>query len=47
MAKTLKAFRLSEEAIEILKKLCEKHKRSEANMIEVLLLDAAKDLKKK
>lgn len=45
MAKKLKAFRLSDEAIAALAKLCEKEKRSEANMIEYLILTAAKKVK--
>lgn len=42
MAKTLKAFRLSDEAISILKALCEKETRSETNMIEKLIIEAGK-----
>ena len=45
MAKTLKNFRLSDVAIEALKKLAEKNVRSEANMIELLIIEEAKRLK--
>ena len=45
MAKTLKNFRLSETAIEILKKLAEKQTRSEANMIEALIIEESKRIK--
>ena len=46
MAKLSKTVRISQEAVDALKKLCEKHNRSEGNMIEVLILEAAKDIKK-
>lgn len=42
MSKILCAFRLSPDVIELLKKLCEKHDRSQANMLEVLIKEAAK-----
>lgn len=36
------SFSLSEEVIDLLKKLAAKHDRSQANMIEVLIKEAAK-----
>jgi hypothetical protein len=42
MAKKLKSFRLSDESINALGKLCEQQNRSEANVIETLLLEAVK-----
>ncbi len=36
------SFSLSESALELLKKLADKENRSSANMLETLILDAAK-----
>ena len=41
MAKTLASFRLETSTIEILKALSEKNSRSQANMLEVLIREAA------
>lgn len=40
MGKKLVAFRLDEESLKILKKLCEKNNRSQANMLEQLIREA-------
>jgi hypothetical protein len=42
MPKTPANFRLDENTISLLKKLAEKHDRSQANMLEVLIKEAAK-----
>jgi hypothetical protein len=42
MTKKLKAFRLSDEAIEKLQTLCKIENRSEANMVERLIIEAVK-----
>jgi len=42
MAKQKTSFTLSEEALNLLKRLSEKHERSQASMIEVLIKEAAK-----
>lgn len=42
MPKILRAYRLTEEAIALLNKLCALHNRSQANMLEVLIKEAAK-----
>jgi predicted DNA-binding protein len=47
MAKTLVSVRLSDEAISILKTLCEKEDRSQAYIIEKLLEKAAPEKPKK
>lgn len=41
MAKKLIAIRVSEESLKLLKLMAEKHSRSQANMIEYLIKDAA------
>lgn len=46
MAKTLKSFRLSEEAIKQLEQLAQKQDRSEAYIVEQLIM-ATKPLSKK
>lgn len=45
MAKTLKSFRLSDEAIKALEKLAKADDRSEAYIVEKLIVDAAKKAK--
>lgn len=45
MAKTLKSFRLSDEAIKILELLAKKQDRSEAYIIEQLLVSTTKKTK--
>lgn len=42
MAKIKTSFTLSEEALELLKKLAEKNDRSSASMLEQLIKEAAK-----
>lgn len=42
MAKKLSTYRLSEEVRQLLKKIAEQEKRSEANMLEILILAEAK-----
>lgn len=41
MSKKLCAFRIDENLVELLKKLSEKYNRSQANMIEELIKEAA------
>ena len=45
MAKKRTSFALSNEVLELLKKLCEENNRSQANMIEKLIIDASKKVK--
>lgn len=45
MAKTLKSFRLSDEAIKALEKLAKADDRSEAYIVEKLIVDASKKAK--
>jgi predicted DNA-binding protein len=42
MAKKRTSFSISDEALELLKKLAEKNDRSQANMLEILIKEAAK-----
>lgn len=42
MAKKVTSFSLNEETLLLLKKLAEKHDRSQANMLDVLIKEAAK-----
>lgn len=42
MAKKLVAYRLDEEVIEALKKMAKQQKRSQANMLEIIITDASK-----
>ncbi len=42
MAKKITSFSLNEDTLTLLKKLAEKNNRSQANMLEVLITDAAK-----
>ena len=42
MEKSVKSFRLSDEVRTLLKKLAEKNSRTETNMVEVLIKEAAK-----
>lgn len=43
----LKTFRLSADVLKLLKKLAAENNRTEANMVEVLILEAAKKAKLK
>jgi hypothetical protein len=45
MAKKLVAYRLSEDTIRLLKLIAEKEQRSQANMLEILIQQAAKAAK--
>ena len=45
MAKSRTSFSLSAESLEMLKKLAEKNNRSQANMLEILISDAAEKMK--
>jgi hypothetical protein len=42
MAKKITSFSLNEETLSLLKKLAEKNDRSQANMLDVLIKEAAK-----
>lgn len=45
MNKKRTSFALSNEALELLKALAEKDNRSQANMLEILIIEAAKKMK--